>query len=284
MNRKITISLTFLSLALTSSFAHAQVLSYDAFRSVYFDQTSNAAPTSSQNYRFYSRIFLSHQTDATSGTLTAPDNTQYAMPQYLLDPLLNTYFLFYDGGTFTTAAAELATYGTGTYHFALNGGTYAGSSADLSMPAEDFPSTLPFLTGTSFSRLQGMDAHQSIALTWNPFTDTIGNNSFNTSYFNIYDVTSGAFVFSNYGSGASYLGETIGANTLASGHQFTYTLTFSSRYDGAPNASGNGFNGSSGLAAFDYSTTGSFSTAVPEPSVLALAGFGLLAVRRKKKN
>ena len=274
------------ALAGGSALASAQVYGYDAFRTQYFTQTSDSAPTTPDSYQFFARIFLTNQADADAGTLTDPNNNSYSMPQYLLDPILNTYYLFYGDSSATSQAQEDANYPSGTYTYTLNGGTngYDGNQATLNMGPDDFSTTVPYLTGGTYSGLQGMDPTKSVSLSWNDYIDPLGNSTHQT-FLVVYDLTTGGnLVYNNNGASSSYTGDTIAAGTFQSGNQYEYTLYFSSRFfqgSGITDPT-NAFYGTTWISSSDLGTSGLFTPA-PEPMTVAGLAIGALALARRRR-
>lgn len=266
--------------------ASAQVLSYDAFRTQFYTQTSDSAPVTPDTYQFYARIFLTNQADAASGTLTDPGSNNYGMPEYLLDPILHTYYLFYGDATPTSQAQEDARYTAGQYTFTLNGGTngYDGNQATVNVGPDDFATTVPFLTSGTYSKLQGMNASNAITLKWNNFNDSLGTSQHQT-FLDVFDESAGGtLVYNNNGLSGSYTSDTIASGTFIAGHQYEYTLFFSSRFYQASGVSdpSNAFYAATGLSAFDFGTNGYF-TAAPEPISVAGLAAGVVALMRRRR-
>jgi uncharacterized protein (TIGR03382 family) len=260
-------------------FASAQVTSYDAFRSQFMTQSSDSAPTSVDAYQFATRIFLTSPDDADSGTLTDPNNNAYSMtPQ-------PGNFLFYGDASSANQSSEDSTYPTGMYTYTLNGGTngYDGNSATLQVMPTDFATTVPYLTGNTYSLLQGFDPSQSLALNWGDFADALGTSDRET-FFSITNVATGVTVYSNSNGADVYTGDEISAGELEANTTYQYSIFFSSRFseNNGITYPNNAFFGAGSLSSFDIGTSGTFTTA-PEPITLAVFGVGLLALRRRRR-
>ncbi|MHB8636053.1 MAG: PEP-CTERM sorting domain-containing protein [Fimbriimonadaceae bacterium] len=266
--------------------AMAYVTSFDAFRTQFYTQTSDSAPVTPDTYQFYTRIFLGNQNDADTGTLTDPNGNNYAMSQVLFSSMSSAYYLAYGDNTATSQAQEDTMYPSGTYTYTLHGGTngFDGNQASLVVGADDFSTTVPFLTSGTYSALQGMDPSQSISLQWGNFNDSLSMSDRET-FLTVLDMTAGGTVaYSNNGLAGQYESDTIGAGTFIAGHQYQYTLFFSSRFNQGSGVGDalNGFYGSNALASFDYATSGTFTPA-PEPVTIAGLAVGALALLRRRR-
>ena len=98
--------------------------------------------------------------------------------------------------------------------------------------------------------------------------------------FTIFDVTANTFVYDAGAQPASTTSLTIPAGTLAPSHTNIYELIFSNR-DSVPSPGAQ----SNAQIGFDLRTTGTFTTAVPEPATLALLVFaaGMWGITRPSK-
>jgi hypothetical protein len=184
-----------------------------------------------------------------------------------------TSFGFQSGGYASKGAMDID-FPPGAYHFSLQP-TDPGalpSVTSLAVGAEHYAASgAPYLTGTSYSALQGMDAAQPVTLNFSPFVTNSGAAS-SFIYLTIYDNTSNNWVLAGSPLSASTNSMILGANLLEPGHSYAYELDYSSRVQ--VGTTGTDFNGQIG---YEMRTTGLFATAaaVPEPAVWQLAGLGL---------
>jgi hypothetical protein len=184
-------------------------------------------------------------------------------------------------GAFANQAAMDAAYPKGTYSFTATGATTDTTSFQYS--ADDYPGAQPFLTGTSYSDLQGMNASQAITLGFSPFVaGSTANQS--TIFLTIFDLTTNTYAFIGNGLPHTTTSFTLPANTLAAGHSFIYELDYSNR-DFVP-APGSIFAAQLG---FDVRTQGDFSTAVATPlpssasaGLMLLLGAGIWRAFKKR--
>jgi len=225
-------------------------------------------------YAMFSTNLVSSIPDAyASVTLTYPGpGSPASLPQINSQAFgSNTYF--------STQAAMDAAYPFGTYTFTADADT-----ASFTYSADDYPQSLPYLTGNDYTNLQGMDPSQPFTFDFNPFV--AGSTATGSELdFIVVDETQGISVYSNPLLPTTTTSVTIPANTLAGGDSFYYELLYSN-FD-------NNVLPSTGVSGthveFDLITTGSFTTSspsVPEPSTVVLSGLALLgaaALRQKRK-
>jgi hypothetical protein len=236
------------------------------FRNNVYTQTGNG------NSLSFTGSFFSTDLNSTGSNQYTSVQVTYPGPgsPITLTPTSATVLSF-QTGFFSTQAAMDTAFPTGTYTYTT---TPSSLTTTLSYSANAFTSTLPFLTGTTFSALQGMNAGAPFTFPFSTFTP----NALTTTPFlflTIFDNTSGTTPYNNGFLPATTTSLTVPANTLAPSHSFTYQLIYSDRVIPAQTPPGAAFPPQIG---FDIRTLGSFTTAaaVPEPlSLLLFAQSGL---------
>ena len=263
----------------TAAASQADISFYDFFRTGDFTQTSNSQPVSANpNGYFWTARIFGDVGDFTNGTYTDANGNDHTMS---LDP--GQKILSYGQGGYNNDASMVPDFmnpggGQQGFTYAFSGGTLGSQSAVLMEPeSPSYPDAIPFLTGTGYSTLQSLLPGQSVALNWNSFGS---NATFQITFFTIYDFTANAYVVNNSGDAGTYTGDTLNGTDVIAGHQYQYSLFFSSRNSQV----GAGFGTGIASEGFDYVTSGQFEV-VPEPaSVLAVGlGAGVVLLRRRKR-
>jgi hypothetical protein len=256
--------------------ADAQISFVNLFRNLPNVQTGNGNSLGASGAFFSGTLFSVGAGDFAAGTLTYPGPGS-PVPLTLTSPTT----LLFQTPTLASQAAMDAAFPFGTYQFDATGGTMGPATATIGYTADFYPQSLPFLDGTNFSDLQGMNAAAPFAFDFSPFI-TGGGVSESFIFFTLFDVNTSSFVFNSGFLPASTTGLVLPANTLQAGHAYSYELDFSNRLL-VPDP-GAVFLGQLG---FDSRTTGRFSTtAVPEPGI-AIIGLGLVvssaAILRRRR-
>ncbi len=146
-------------------------------------------------------------------------------------------------------------------------------TASYSYTADDYSQSVPYLTGSDYGSLQGMDSTQPFVFHLSPFT-TGSSATFSFIFLTIFDRTTNSYVFNDGFLAATTSSITLSANALAPGDQYIYEIDYSNR-DSVPSP------GASNPAelGFEVRTQGQFSTAaVSEPSTAGFLGFALVAL------
>jgi len=266
--------------ALSAPSAQAQISFVDLYRTNNATQTGDGNTLTATGFYFSTHLYSINPGDFSGVTVTYPG---VGSPATLVQ-ISPTTFL-YQNGFFPTQAALDAAFPMGTYTYNTTGGTVGAASTSINYNADHYPTAQPFLTGTDYSALQGMDAGNAFTFHFSPFaSDPSVSEQF--EFLTIFDSVLGTVVYDAGFLPGSTPGATVGANTLLPDHDYVYQLIDSNRVQ--LSSPGAGFDGVGG---FDRTTTGEFRTApaaTPEPGALALLfssgiGGGLLLHRRRRR-
>jgi hypothetical protein len=182
-------------------------------------------------------------------------------------------------------AAMDSAYPTGTYAFqASNGSTMDTASLTYSSP-DYYSQSQPYLAGTNYSGLQGVNAHAAFTFQFSPFvTGTLPAGSSSFIFLTVYDVTTNTTVYSQSFLPSTTTSVTMAANTLTPGDSYSSELIFDNRLDvPSPGAE---FNAP---ILFDVRSDVFFTaSSVPEPASMVLfapacAFLVWMGVRRRAK-
>jgi hypothetical protein len=244
-------------------------------------QTSNASATS--NGAFINLDLNTTVADPyTSASVSDPSSTS---PQSLTLTSPTDYDY---SASFASGSAMQTAFPFGTYTFTGQYGGGGSDTASLSYTANDFNSTAPYLLGSEYSELQGMNAAQSFTFSWNPFTAGATAQEGSYIFFTIFDETTDTQAYTAGFLTPSTTSVTVPGGTLLAGNVYDYEIDYSNR-DGNSSV-GSGSAEFPPELGFDVRTDGAFTTAaaaaVPEPrSYAALLGagvLGLLILRRRR--
>ena len=262
----------------------ADITFYDIFKIQRYSQTSTGQPLAPVSFQGDANVTANSPGDLTGGTVTSASP---ASPMTLTGSNGNYSY----GAAFATKAQLDTTFPNNTtYTFNLTGGNYNGVSATLTLPASDqYASTVPYFTGSTYTMLQGVNSSQNFDLNFNSFgLSSLAN--FAGTYITITDIATGTTVFSTSGSN-SLTSALVAGGTLQAGTQYDVSVDFSERFTttypfssvfqpGNPNPD-YGFSGSTSFWAYDLGTDAVFTTAAaaPEPSNvwLILAGLSVIS-------
>jgi len=242
------------------------ISSVSQFKNIASLQTGNGN-TLSGNGTFFSTDLTSNDGTFTTVTMTYPG----AGSPVSLTSSGPVDYLFQTPSLADKATMDAA-FPFGTYQVSASGsGT---GSTSYSYAADDYAQANPFLTGTDYSSLQGMDPSHPFTFHLSPYTNA-GTPAFSFIFLTVFDFTKGQTVFNQGFLAPSTTSVVMPGNTLAFGDSFSYEVDYSNRdLVASPGAT---FDAQLG---FDLRTDGTFSSAqaaAPEPSGMLLAACGLLA-------
>lgn len=252
--------------ATSRSRAQAGIEFIDLYRDLAYQQTGDGSTLGDQSAFFSARLYSTNASEYDSVTMTYPGS---GSPLALIEnPVPGTTYFYQTG--FTTKAVIDADFPEGSYDFeAVGPGGTDQASFPYAFTDASYPQSLPYLTGTDFSDLQGLSPGLNFTFHISPFdAGSEADDSF--LFLTVFDYDLASLVFN-----AGFLSPTttevlLPAGTLASGHSFAYEVVFSNRryFD----STGTAFPSQAG---FDIRTQGSFFTQaapVPEPANWLMLG------------
>jgi hypothetical protein len=180
---------------------------------------------------------------------------------------------FGNGPGFPTQAAMDAAYPFGSYTITVtNTSTSATDSRTVNYTQDAYTVDVPQMAAASFAALQNLSTSgSSLTLDFNSFTP----NGAATSAFSFFTIFNSSQFCSDLSPSATSC--TINPSALTPGTAYNWEIDFSDRIEAV-------VNGALTYTDFDVRTDGAFTTAVPEPTSIALLGaglFGLLLQRRR---
>ncbi len=240
-------------------------------KEAFFNQTSGSQPTAASRWQFGTQIYQPAE-NISGATITVPGGSPISMngsSGFLFpSPSLTTFF--------TSQSQFNAALPDGNYTFGVTINS-SGGTASLTMPDNSFyPATVPFLSPSSFSALEHYNPGQSLNLAWNSFVPDARTTSPLVSFF-IQDRSNFAEAFSTSSSTnvSSFTSATIPAGTLQPNHSYLATLVFTNNIM-TTNAYFSTYD--TDIMKEYYTDINFTTTAVPEPSSLALLGAGIAAL------
>ncbi|GCL52601.1 hypothetical protein NIES3804_41950 [Microcystis aeruginosa NIES-3804] len=249
-----------LLLGATALPSQAVVTSFGLSQSADYVQTSDAQPVSG-SFSFFSSITYTDLTDLSVGEVFYND----VQSSFLLGEPLPSVSGFFVGALFdySTRAELEAVFPDGTdYIYTISGGTLGTQAAVLDplVSARRFVDDVPFLTGTTYSQLQGLDPSQPFTVNFNGTSFDSIPEVFNFKSFSIFNDASfeSSFFVSLDPSDTSTL---LPANTLAPNTSYSFSLGYARSTFGTAGFDGNaGFDGANSFGVSFTTTIGSFTT------------------------
>ena len=175
-------------------------------------------------------------------------------------------------GLYSTQAAMDADFPFGVYTYKGDN----GDSAGYDYTADDYANSTPFLTGSDYSNLQGMNASLPFTFHFNPDDPgTMATESY--VFFTIFDRTTSTLAYDDGFLPASTTSVTVPGGTLTPGDMYSFELDYSNR----DILRGLGTSDFPPELGFDLRDDGTFTAAPllasPEPATAGLIGLGLVA-------
>jgi hypothetical protein len=201
-----------------------------------------------------------------------------------LSQLSPTFYRFQTPFLANQAAMDAA-YPFGSYQFQASKNGGPPDSTSFSYASDHYPQSMPYLTGTDYSALQGMNPFLPFTFHFSTFNPgPPGNSDQSDIFLTIFDSTKNVQVFNKGFLPATTTSVTVPAGTLTPGDSFTYELIFDNR---VLNISSPGATFPAEIG-FEFRTDGSFTAAIPEPSSIlllspAVAWLAWVAHRRRAR-
>lgn len=276
---QLTLSLSALPLVLSQP-VWADITDLTLFKTQEYNQTTNSPPSIPVDFFATARAFVGSITDFASASLTVPNSTTQAMG-LVSDPVQPHWLV--DSGLQGSKAAMDAAFPFGNYSvIAANSDASHQQTVSLNYSLDAYSSSVPALTVATYDALQHLSATQSHTINFNPFTP----NPTTQEQFIFFDINDGATnVLHQAFANATTTSFVLPANTLQSGHAYTFDLVFSNRLVDSTPLDSNGLPYRTDIG-FDLRTNGSLATApVPVPAAAWLLGsaIGGLGVMRRRR-
>ena len=252
--------LTFVGVLCFASAASANVLTYQLFKSETYQQTSNAQPTTPTAFAGAAGLLTSVPSDIGAAQLfVGASPTPIA-----LNPLFPGSTTWSYSKSEPSASALNADFPSGTlYGFLISGGTLGSHTTTFSTPAGDlYPLQVPYLNGTGFSHLQGMDSTAPFSFTFDGFGPAAPGAVQALTRLGLYRVSNGQLDYANSVTNTA-TSLNMPANSLQPGTAYMGDLFYSDILI-------NGVITGQAQIEYDLHTHFTFTTAAPEPGTAVL--------------
>lgn len=265
-----------LSVLLAPAVQASDIEFLDLFGNQSYEQTGNGNTLSLNGDFFSAELVTTVANPYTSVSLIYPGpGTPQNLPQ--MSP---TDYSFQTGFLPSLAAMEAA-YPMGNYKF-LGMGT--ADTGTLTYSADDYAASAPYLTGTDYSSLQGMNTALPFTFTFNSYTPGATATDGSYIFLTIFDVTTDTQAYTAGFLSPSTTSVVLPGGILTPGDLYSYELDYSNR-DGVASAG----TEDGAFIGFDMRTDGTFTTAAvatPEPrtdAALVAAAFACILILRRRR-
>lgn len=254
------------TLGATRAQAQTNIISISQYREWMRVQTGDDATLMDNSYSFQTGLVSASLDFYDTVTMTPP------APGSLVGLTKDTPTLWNYSTSFGDKPSLDDAFPLGTYLYEATNSSGTDTIAFDTGP-EAYAFSSPYLTGSDFTNLQGMDATQAFQFHFSTFVPNPSNPVTVNSdiYFYIYDLTTQTVVADFATNDLSTTGYLLAANTLQAGHDYWYGLSFNSWSSAST-------GGTALYSTFSTRVVGNFSTAaVPEPASALLLAMGLTA-------
>lgn len=264
----LTVCLPIVAFALlVPTSAYADVVDYAIAKELGYQQTGdNTAPGTPVSAEMFGNFAVNNSADFNLVSLSGGAGLTYSTN--------NGGFDWEGVATFGSQSAMDAAFPNGvTYTLNASGGSLGSFSEPITFdPGHAFPDT-PFFTGSVFSDAQGLDASQPFTFDWNtPPADGF-------AFF--IEQLSGPEVFYLDGFGGTDTNVTVPLGTFTAGTTYEASIVFFDVFESSPSefSTGTEFTGFIKRTSFQFTTV-----AVPEPSMFAVLGIGLIGIATRRRS
>lgn len=260
-----------------SSAAQSQTPPAAAFvqqvRTGYAVQTGDGNQLTQTGYRFMTNLSVvpGHGFEIASWSIPGGET--------IVLPLNDVGFGFhYESELFATRALMDQRFPAGDHVYTLSGPGRL-EPVTLNAAVGPYPDAFPYLTGSTFSALQGMEAGNPFDVHISPVAAPTPGREQTIAFF-VDDVLTGETRFADGGIvDPSFTSLTMPAHVLQAGRRYQFQFYLGNRVDLTADNAGGASQG------FTLLTTGEFTTAVPEPQThaLMLAGLAIVAATLRRR-
>jgi hypothetical protein len=161
------------------------------------------------------------------------------------------------------------------YTFTLQGGTLGTRSDQVATPNNSAYSVVPYLTGDSYDRTQGVDAAALLTLTYNGFSLPAGVTGGNAR-LSVRRRSDLAIVYDSGALDPSTMSVSIPADTLTAGTNYVLSMAYQTTI------AGTAFDAPSTLV-LGQITQSNMMTLVPEPAAVTALGLVAAGIMRRRR-